>query len=112
MWWNYRKPKPLKKGAFSFAANNRVPVIPVFITMRDSLEYKDDNGFPLQEYTIHIEKPILPDPDYTCDENAVKMMEENYQLWKSIYEETYGFALSYTTKEEVLEQKEMLKRVR
>ena len=112
MWWNYRKPKPLKKGAFSFAANNRVPVIPVFITMRDSLEYKDDNGFPLQEYTIHIGKPILPDPDYTCDENAVKMMEENYQLWKSIYEETYGFALSYTTKEEVLEQKEMLKRVR
>nr|MCR5755310.1 1-acyl-sn-glycerol-3-phosphate acyltransferase [Acetatifactor sp.] len=36
MWWNYRKPKPLKKGAFTFAANNNVPILPCFITMEDT----------------------------------------------------------------------------
>ena len=36
MWWNYRKPKPLKHGAFKIAARNNVPVIPIFITMEDS----------------------------------------------------------------------------
>ena len=36
MWWNYRKPKPLKKGAFKFAAKSNVPVLPVFITMEDT----------------------------------------------------------------------------
>ena len=36
MWWNYRKPKPLKKGAYTFAAKNHVPVLPCFITMEDS----------------------------------------------------------------------------
>lgn len=36
MWWNYRKPKPLKKGAYLFAVKSNVPVLPCFITMEDS----------------------------------------------------------------------------
>lgn len=32
MWWNYRKPKPLKDGAFKMATRSNVPVIPIFIT--------------------------------------------------------------------------------
>lgn len=54
MWWNYRKPKPLKNGAFNFAARNNVPVIPIFITMEDS-EIIGEDGFPVQEYTVNIE---------------------------------------------------------
>ena len=27
MWWNYRKPKPLKNGAFKLAARNNVPLL-------------------------------------------------------------------------------------
>ena len=42
MWWNYRKPKPLKPGAFKIAARNNVPVIPIFITMKDSNIIGDD----------------------------------------------------------------------
>ena len=55
LWWNYRKPKPLKNGAFRFAARNNVPVLPIFITMEDS-EIIGDDGFPIQEYTINIEE--------------------------------------------------------
>ena len=36
MWWNYRKPRPMQDGAFSLAARNKVPVVPIFITMEDS----------------------------------------------------------------------------
>ena len=47
MWWNYRKPKPLKKGAYTFAAKNHVPVLPCFITMEDS-DILGDDGFYVQ----------------------------------------------------------------
>ncbi|MEE1078786.1 MAG: glycosyltransferase [Agathobacter sp.] len=101
MWWNYRKPKPLQKGAFTFAARNNVPVIPCFITMEDS-EYLDDDGFPVQEYTIHVGEPIQPNPLISRAENVAMMRARNYEVWKKIYEETYGVPLEYTTDEEVL----------
>ncbi len=94
MWWNYRKPKPLKKGAFSMAAKNNVPVLPCFITMQDS-DVLGEDGFYVQEYTVHIGKPIYPDPDSAVGENAERMKDENYLLWKNIYENNYGIPLVY-----------------
>lgn len=94
MWWNYRKPKPLKKGAFTFAAKNNVPVLPVFITMEDS-DILGDDGFYVQEYTIHIAPAIYPDSNLTRAENVEKMKDANYRIWKEIYEETYGEPLVY-----------------
>jgi lipopolysaccharide biosynthesis glycosyltransferase len=99
MWWNYRKPKPLKSGGFYFAAKNKVPVLPCFITMRDSSVIGAD-GFPVQEYTIHVEKPIYPDPTLSVSENSQMMMDKNYENWKEIYEREYGIELKYETREE------------
>ena len=95
MWWNYRKPKPLKKGAFNFAAKSNVPVLPCFITMTDS-DILDENGFYVQEYTIHISEPIYPDPNKSKAENVKDMMDKNYAEWKNIYESTYGEKLEYS----------------
>lgn len=95
MWWNYRKPKPLKKGAYTFAVNNQVPVLPCFITMQDS-NLLDQDGFPIQEYTIHISKPIYPDASLNHSENVESMRRANYEVWKEIYEKTYGIPLEYT----------------
>lgn len=94
MWWNYRKPKPLKKGAFLFAAKAGVPVLPCFITMKDS-EFIDDDGFPVQEYTVHVTEPIYPNKENKLNANIDNMMEKNYQLWKDIYEEVYQIPLKY-----------------
>ena len=99
MWWNYRKPKPLKSGGFYFAAKNRVPVLPCFITMRDSSVIGAD-GFPVQEYTIHVAKAIYPDPNKSVSENSQMMMDKNYAIWKEIYEKEYGIELRYETLEE------------
>lgn len=100
MWWNYRKPKPLKKGAYTFAAKNHVPVLPCFITMEDS-DILGDDGFYVQEYTIHIAEPIYPDPQKTQAENVDAMRRKNAAVWKQIYEEFYGIPLVYDTVEAV-----------
>jgi len=98
LWWNYRKPKPLKSGGFSMAAKNNVPVLPCFITMQDSNVMGKD-GFYVQEYTIHISKPIYPDPERSYRENIQFLMDENYAVWKDIYEKEYGLPLTYETEE-------------
>ncbi|MBR4496353.1 MAG: 1-acyl-sn-glycerol-3-phosphate acyltransferase [Acholeplasmatales bacterium] len=94
MWWNYRKPKPLQKGAFSFAAKNNVPVLPCFITMRDTDQIGDD-GFPIQAYTLHVAKPIYPDNNLSVNENINMLRDKNYQIWKDIYEDFYKIPLKY-----------------
>lgn len=96
MWWNYRKPKPLKTGAFMFAAKNDAPVLPCFITMKDS-DVMGEDGFYVQEYTIHIAKPIYPNPDLKGKKQIEYMMHKNEEIWKEIYEREYHIALSYTT---------------
>ena len=103
MWWNYRKPKPLKKGAYRFAVKSNVPIVPCFITMQDS-NIVDDDGFKVQEYTIHIGKPIYPKEGVSQGDNMDYLLEENYRIWKNIYEATYQTKLEYTTKEEVRAQ--------
>lgn len=101
LWWNYKKPKPLKNGAFKLAARNDVPIIPIFITMEDSENIGED-GFPIQQYIINIEKPIYPDENLSEKENAEMMKEKNFEIWKKIYEEFYKIPLEYTTKKEEL----------
>ena len=101
MWWNYEKPKPLKNGAFRFAARNNVPVLPIFITLTDSQIIGED-GFPIKEYTINISKPIYPDKSLTVKNNSEIMKNKNYEIWKEIYEKFYKIPLEYTTKKEVL----------
>ena len=98
MWWNYRKPKPLKKGAFIFAAKNNVPVIPTFITMRDT-DKIDENGSYIQAYTLHILQPIYPDKTLTLQENIDNMLKLNEVLVKDLYEKVYKEKLTYLPEE-------------
>lgn len=99
MWWNYRKPRPLQKGAFTFAARNNKPVLPVFITMEDS-DVLDDDGFYVQEYTVHFCEPIYLDPNKKRAQNSCEMRDKNYEAWKAVYEQTYGEKLTYSCDEE------------
>ncbi|MBR6918372.1 MAG: 1-acyl-sn-glycerol-3-phosphate acyltransferase, partial [Clostridia bacterium] len=95
MWFNYRKPRPLKPGAFRFASKYGVPVIPVFIGMRDS-SVMDDEGFPVQELYVYYLPAICPDPELSLRENSEVMMEKNYRAWVEIYEKFYNEKLTYS----------------
>jgi len=98
MWWNYKKPKPLKDGAFKLAARNNAPVVPIFITMEDSNIIGED-GFNIQEYTINIGEPIYPDKNLNEKENTEIMKKQNFEIWKKIYENFYKIPLKYTCDE-------------
>ena len=94
MWWNYRKPKPLKRGAFIFAAKAKVPVVPIFICQEDSDEIGPD-GFPIQIMTIHVLEPIFPNTDVHPIIASQSLMEKNYAAWKKVYESFYNTKLTY-----------------
>lgn len=94
MWWNYRKPKPLKNGAFNLAARSKVPVIPIFITMEDS-DIIGEDGFPIQKYIVNIAKPIYPNCHSSEKDNTEMLRDKNYEVWKQIYEDFYGTKLEY-----------------
>ena len=96
LWWNYRKPKPLKIGAFKLASQNNVPIIPIFITMQDSSIIGPD-GFPVQEYFVNIEKPLYPNKYLSVKENTEELKNKNFEVWKNIYEDFYKIPLEYTT---------------
>ena len=96
MWWNYLKPKPTKPGAFHFAAKSNKPIVPTFITMRDTNKLDNDGDF-IKAYTLHISKPIYPKPELSVKENAKYLQSENDRVWKEIYERTYHIPLTYTT---------------
>lgn len=96
MWWNYRKPKPLKPGAYSIAVKSDVPILPCFITMRDS-DIMGEDGYYIQEYTIHIGEPIYPDGSLSHGKRTEQLMEQNAKVWKRIYEDEYQIPLTYIT---------------
>ena len=95
MWLNYRKPRPLKDGAFKFAVKNNVPVVPMFISAEESTNKK---GEPMPLYTVHVFDPIYPDPNLDRKANIEMMKGKNYQLWCDKYEEVYGEKVEYNTK--------------
>jgi lipopolysaccharide biosynthesis glycosyltransferase len=100
MWWNYRKPKPLKNGAFNFAVRSNVPVIPIFITMEDS-DIIGEDGFPVQAYTVNIGEPIYANPELSEKERIEDMKNRNYEVWKNTYESFYGVQLEYDIMEKL-----------
>ena len=95
MWWNYRKPRPMQDGAFTLAVRNKAPIVPIFITMEDS-DVIDGDGFPVQEFTLHILPAIYPDPSLSPAEAKTKMKNENYEAWVKVYEDFYGKPLVYS----------------
>ena len=100
MWYNYRKPRPLKVGAFRFAVKNNVPILPVFITTEDTDKF-DGDGLPIQAYTVHILPALYPDGKLSAREDSERLCRENYRLMKETYESFYAKKLEYTTKGEV-----------
>ncbi len=98
MWWNYKKPRPLKPGAFRFAISNNAPVLPIFITMRET-DIIDKNGFNTLAYTVNILPAIYPDESIIAKDRDKAMAKQNYRMWKEVYESTYGIDLTYTTED-------------
>ena len=92
LWPNYRKPRPLKPGAFSIAARSDAPIVPIFITMEES-PYEG-----VEAWTMHILKPIYPNKDLPLKDRKEDMLNKNYEAFKETYEDFYKTKLVYNTK--------------
>ena len=97
MWFNYRKPRKLKPGAYYYAAKNNVPVISCFVEIRNEKE-KDNEEFYKVKYVIHILPPIYPEAEKTAKENSIIMMEKDYKQKQEAYEKAYNEKLNYEFK--------------
>lgn len=94
MWFNYRKPRPMLRGAYHFAAALKVPVISCFIEMRDTAEM-DTDSFRKVQYRIHILDVLRPDPAKTLRESSRELCRQDYALKSEAYERIYGKPLTY-----------------
>lgn len=106
MWWNYRKPRPFKIGAFKIAVRAGVPVLPAFVTMKDDETKLDEHNYPLQHYTLHIMPPVYADASLNEKQAAEKMRQDTFALYKAKYEEVYGVPLAYSEEENPEEKAE------
>ena len=94
MWFNYRKPRPGKRGAFLFASQFQVPVIPLFTELQD-LPATVAPGFHDVKMVLHILDPLYPDPAKTDRENSYNLCQADYEAKVRCYEKVYGRPLTY-----------------
>ncbi len=94
MWFNYRKPRPPKNGAYFYAAKLNIPIISCFVEMVD-LPEDDTAEFKKVQYVLHILDVLYPDPQKSVKENTEALGERDYTLKKECYEAVYGKPLTY-----------------
>ncbi|MCD7738889.1 MAG: 1-acyl-sn-glycerol-3-phosphate acyltransferase [Lachnospiraceae bacterium] len=94
MWFNYRKPRPPKRGAYYYAALNDVPVISCFVEIQD-LPEQETEEFYKTRWVMHVLPPIYPDPQKDVRTNSLEMMEKDYRQKTAAYEAAYGKKLTY-----------------
>jgi len=95
MWFNYRKPRPLMRGAYYFAAKLSVPVISCFVEMRER-GVPENEDFDKVDFTLHVLPVIYPDPSKTPRTNSIIMSQQDYQQKKAAYELAYSKPLDYS----------------
>ena len=95
MWFNYKKPRPSKRGAYHFAAKLGVPLISCFVEMIDTEKPEKDPDFLKVKYRLHILDTLYPDPSAPAKDESVRMCRLDYELKKEAYEVAYGKKLEY-----------------
>ncbi len=95
MWFNYRKPRPPKNGAFFYSTKLNIPIVSCFVEIVDKDE-DDTDEFKKVKYILHILDVLYPDKSKSSKENVEYLAETDYRLKKECYEKVYKKALSYT----------------
>lgn len=94
MWFNYKLPRPCKRGAYQFAHELDVPVISCFVKMTGT-NITDNNEFNIVKYDVFINKVIYPEKNESIKSDSRKMAEVDYETRKKAYEDAYNKELKY-----------------
>lgn len=95
MWFNYKKVRNLRPGAYHLAAKYNVPIVSCFVEMREKEGEYEDDGFNKLKFILHIMPPIYPDENKSLKENKIAMRDKDYELKKQAYEQAYGKEMTY-----------------
>lgn len=98
MWFNYRKPRPPKRGAYYYAALNNVPVISCFVEIQDQPQQETEE-FYRTRWVMHVLPTIYPDPQKDVRTNSLEMMDRDYRQKTAAYEAAYGKKLTYASEQ-------------
>ena len=96
MWFNYKKPRELRDGAYHYAALFGVPVIPTFTEMITKSGERDEKGFLPIKHVLHVGEPIYPDKTLSVREDRERMKTIDYNFKKTAYEKQYNLSLDNT----------------
>lgn len=95
MWFNYRLPRPPKRGAYQFASELNVPIISCFVEIIDK-KISDNEEFNKVKYKVHVLKPLISDKNKSARENSKELANKDYEQKKEAYEKAYNKKLDYT----------------
>ena len=94
MWYNYKKPRPMRDGAYHFASEFSVPIIPTFTEMVTLHGERDTGGALPIKHILHILPPIYPDKSLSVREDRERMMrmdlEAKIKAYKACYSTPYN----------------------
>lgn len=94
MWYNYKKPRPMRDGAYHFASEFSVPIIPTFTEMVTLDGERDSDGALPIKHILHILPPIYPDKSLSVREDRERMMrmdlEAKIKAYKACYSTPYN----------------------
>lgn len=94
MWFNYRLPRPCKRGAYQFAHELDVPIISCFVKIVDT-NITDNDEFYKVKYEVSIIKVIYPEVNENIKSDSKKMAQTDYEARKKAYEDAYNKKLNY-----------------
>lgn len=95
MWFNYKKPRPPKNGAYFYSAKLNFPILSCFVEMIDKNEPENDE-FNKVDYRLHVLGVLYPDKNKTTSENIEELAKKDYDMKRACYETVYGKPLDYT----------------
>lgn len=82
MWFNYRKPRPPKRGTYYYAAKLGVPVIPMFVGITK------DGSRP--HFAAIVGQPLYPTPGQSVAKASKELAQLDWNFKQAAYEQLYG----------------------
>lgn len=84
IWPYYEKIRPFKKGAFHYAVQNDVPIVPICINFRQPRRFQRFLGIRAVLTTVHIGKPIYADSDLPRKQRIEELRVRSEQIMRKM----------------------------
>lgn len=90
LWFRYEKSRPYKPGAFKFAVNNGVPVVPIVLCFKELNRF--EKLFRRQKkLVIFIKEPIYPNTELPKNEQVQDLQQRCQKVYDDTIISFYGY---------------------